>query len=266
MDGSIAERIDLEPLKARHVTWRLFLAHPALGLEETDGDLVFAPRAGELGVRWLALDAAEQRARERDLLRDLLWRAARSPGARFEAGWWRREDATADLARRCGASVSDDDGVACGALTDEAIDALVATPPRLIAVEAAELALEIDGDPLCIGVWMDRWKAPVLEQELLGQVHDEAQRRRDAAGVLPDGRRHHAVDRTMRAHVLVAWDRHAFRAFIAAMALTTLLGLHPWGDRSIGAVAVRLAAVVALVIVLGKLIERWYHRSQRESE
>src|SRR5699024_10440458 len=115
-----------------------------------------------------------------------------------------------------------------------------------------ELAPEMSRDG-AHGVWMDRWKAPALERELLHHVWTAAQERGAAASPEP---RRGELDRTVRAHVLVAWDGHAFKAFIATMALAGLLGLHPWGDRSVGAVAVRLAAVVALVIVLGNLLER----------
>ena len=70
----------------------------------------------------------------------------------------------------------------------------------------------------------------------------------------------------MRAHVLIAWDRYSYKAFIAAMAFAGLVGLQPWGDRSVAAVAPRLAVAVGVLIALGKLVERWYRRSQRESD
>ena len=121
-----------------------------------------------------------------------------------------------------------------------------------------ELETNDGGSP---GLRMDRWKAPALERELLDRVWEASQERN--ADALPDLRRTE-LDRAMRAHVLIAWDRYAFKGFIAALALAGLLGLHPWGDRSIGAVALRVAIVTVVVIALGGLVERWYHRSQRE--
>ncbi|HEV7775149.1 MAG TPA: hypothetical protein VGO48_17855 [Conexibacter sp.] len=266
MDGSIDERIDLGRLKAERFTWRLFLAHPAFGLEETDGHTVIAPGAGTLGVAWLALDVAEQRARERDLLRELLSRAARHPVARFEAGWWRREGATADLARRCGASVSDLDGVACGALTDDAVSILVETLPQVIVVEALEeMALQVDGDPLCIGVWTDRWKAPALERELLDHVWDEA-RRRERPGTSVDVSRRREVNRVLRASLVVAWDRHGGKIALAAFGLAALLGWHPLGNGDWADAAVLLVGGLATVLGIDRLINRWYRRTQREPE
>ena len=155
-------------------SWRLFRAHPALGLEEMEATVSCAPTPQELGVAWLALALSEQRQREADLLGAP--EAASDPDAH-----WRSSG------RRLGA----------------------------------------------VGVWMDRWKAPALERELLDHVWDSDAQERDA-GASPEARRRE-VDRTLRAHVLVAWDRHAWRAFLGAMALAGLLGLHPWGDRSIGA-------------------------------
>lgn len=123
-----------------------------------------------------------------------------------------------------------------------------------------ELATDVLG---ARGVRMDRWKAPALERELLDRIWTAAQERACLAS--PESRRHDA-DRTVRAHVLVAWDRYAWRAFLGAMVLATLLGLHPWGDRSFGAALVRVAVAVAVVIAVGSLLERWYHHSQRELE
>jgi hypothetical protein len=262
---SFAERLDPEWLKANRPSWRLFHAHPALGLKETESDFVWGLAPQELGVRWLALDATEQRARERDFLQALLRRAAVVPGASFEAGWHRDRPRTADLARRCGGTFGADE-TACGRLTEAAVGALVDPVPQLLAVEGGdELVIYTDGDATSVGVWMDRWKAPALERELLDHVWVEAQRRRERTG-LPDVRRRGELDRTLRAHLLVAWDRHAYRAFVATMALAALLGLHPWGDRSFVAVALRVAVAVVVLIVLGSLVERWYHRSDREPE
>jgi hypothetical protein len=193
----------------RPASWRLHRAHPALGLEELEHDVLFAPNRRVLGVRWLALDPAEQRQREADLVA-ALEEAAADPAS----GW--------------------------------------------------ELELEMSEDGTR-GVWMDRWKASALERELLDRVWTQARSREQSAAPVAL-RRRREVDRTLRAHVLVAWDRHAFRAFIAVMVLAGLLGLHPWGDGSIGAVAARVAVAVVVLIALGALIERWYRRSARTPE
>jgi hypothetical protein len=185
-------------------SWRVFRAHPALGLEE---EPLLRPQPRELGAAWLALDLGEQHQREADL--EAALRAAAGP----DSGW----------------------------------------------------AIELVEDYEVLALAMDRWKAPALERELLDHVWEEA-RRREAAADVPPVRRRREIDRTLRAHVLVAWDRHAFKAFIAAMAFAGLLGLHPWGDRSVGAVAVRVAVAVVVLIALGKLVERWYHRSARAPE
>ncbi|HKG38662.1 MAG TPA: hypothetical protein VKB25_06705 [Conexibacter sp.] len=264
MDGSIDERVDFDRLQAARPSWRLFLAHPALGLEEAEGDAVVAPGASELGVAWLALDIGEQRARERDLVRELLCRAARCLEARFEAGWRRDERETADLARRCGASLSED-GAARGLLTDGAIDVLVATPPELTVVEAAELALIIDGEPLRIGVWMDRWKAPVLQRELLDCVWEQAGRREGSGTtVAPSCRRD--VDRAFRAHLVVGWARHGGQLVIGAFCAAALLGWHPLGNGEWGDTAVLAVGGLTTVWGVDWLVNRWYRRTQRDCE
>ncbi|HEX7292379.1 MAG TPA: hypothetical protein VF250_14765 [Conexibacter sp.] len=180
-------------------SWRIHRAHPALGLEEAP---LTRPSPRELGVAWLALDAAEQRRREADLEA-----ALRTAGSNW---------------------------------TFELVEA---------------------GDVLGVGI--ETWKAPTLERELLDHVWEQARQRRDAVPERTAERRRHEVDRTVRAHVLVAWDGHAFKAFLAVMALAGLLGLQPWGDGSVGAVAVRIAIAVALLIALGGVVKRWYRRSDR---
>jgi hypothetical protein len=116
-----------------------------------------------------------------------------------------------------------------------------------------------------LGVGIESWKAPALEREVLDYMWEEVRRRDAAAPERSPERRRRELDRALRAHVLVAWDRHAFKAFIAAMALAGLLGLNPWGDGSIGAYALRIAIVVVVVIALGGLVNRWYRRSDRSS-
>jgi hypothetical protein len=151
-----------------------------------------------------------------------------------------------------------------GPLSPEAVEVLAAELPHVLVVDGGpELTVvTLDGwDSL--GVWIDRWKGGALQRDLEESWRPAALDR--AATAAPETRRDE-IDRTLRAHVLIAWNRYAFRAFIAAMAVAGLLGLHPWGDHSIGAIAVRVAVAVVVVIALGSLIERWYHRSQREPE
>lgn len=130
----------------------------------------------------------------------------------------------------------------------------------------SDVAVELVDHEGVLGVWMHRWKAPALERKLLDHVLDEARRRSEAASEPSPSQRRREVDRTLRAHVLVAWERYAFRGFVVAIALAGLVGLHPWGGRSIGAVALRLAVAVVVLIVLGRLVERWYRRSAHEPE
>jgi len=136
---------------------------------------------------------------------------------------------------------------------------------RVAAEPGSGWAIELVDDYEVLVVAIDRWKAPALERALLDHVWEQA-RRREASACASHPRRDRAVDRRLRAHVLVAWDRHAFKAFLAVMALGTLFGLHPWGDHSIGAVALRVAIAAVVVIVLGKLVERWYRRSAGAAE
>jgi hypothetical protein len=206
-EGSIDERVDLDRLKAEHPSWRLFRAHPALGLEETEGDCVLAPSAGELGVAWLTLDLAEQRARERDLQHELLRRGAGCAGG-------------GDMV----------------------------------------LHIDGDGDPLCIGVWMDRWKAPMLERELLNHVWEEARGREQPASTV-DVRRRQGVDRAFRAHLLVTWSRHGAKVALGAFGLVTLLGWHPLGNNDWGDAGVLLVGGLATAFAIDRLVNRWYRRS-----
>jgi len=180
-------------------SWRLYGAHPALGLEELEGELLLAPRGAELGVAWLALPPDEQRRRLADL----------------------------SAALRCAAADGWD-------------------------VEIVEA-----GDRL--GVRMDRWKAPALERLVLDRVWEAAERRREAGG-RPVARRRRDVDRLMRAHALIAWERHAWSAVVVGFALSGLL------DGAVGTVALLLAVAVAVVLFIGSGIERWYRRSLREPE
>lgn len=62
-------------------SWRLHRVHPALGLEELDHDVLFAPKAYELGVGWLALPSGERAHREAD------FEAALRAAAGADSGW-----------------------------------------------------------------------------------------------------------------------------------------------------------------------------------
>jgi hypothetical protein len=187
-------------------SWRLFRAHPALGLEETDHDFLPPLSPHELGVRWWVLEPDEQRQREADFAA-ALERAATQP----------------------------DSG----------------------------LTLELESSPVVRGVWMDRWKAPALQRELLDHVWDEAERRRGltAEMVEPDVRRRREVERTLRARVLVLWSEHSGRlvgVFVAAVVLGWLPFVAGW----LAAVAL-LAVGLGVVFLLDRLVRRWYQRAAR---
>ncbi len=259
---SLAERTDPERLKARP-TWRLCRAHPAVGLQETEADYVGALEPHELGVPWLALAPGEQRARELDYLRALLRYAAACPGARFEAGWQDDAERTVALAGRCGTTLTPEQ-TAAGSLTEAAVEALLETLPELWVVEGGDrLVIWGEVSPTAIGVWMDRWKAPALERELLDCVHDEAERRTQAVSAAPDVRRRRELDRTLRAHVLVVWSGHGSKVVFAALGLAVLLGWHPFGDGDLADGAVRIVGALVLLIVVDRLVRGWYRRGDQ---
>jgi hypothetical protein len=77
--------------------------------------------------------------------------------------------------------------------------------------------------PHVIGVRMDRWKAPVLERELLDRVWEGARRRDSGTAVaLLAARRESALRRRLRAHVRVGWSRLSHQ--ILRRPVTTLAG------------------------------------------
>lgn len=261
---SLEDLADGEKLAALRPSHRLCRAHPALGLEEADGRWLPVTSLHELGTRWLSLEAAEQRARETDFLRGLLRVAARYEGARFEAGWSpRATERAAALAQACAVSVTAE-ATARGPLTAQAIEVLAGELPNLLVVDGGPglTVVTLNGWG-GLGVWTDHWRRDRLQRELEESWWPAAQER--SASSSPGARRGE-LDRTVRAHVLIAWDRYSYKAFIAAMAFAGLVGLQPWGDRSVAAVALRLAVAVVVLIALGRLVERWYHRSQRESD
>ncbi|HEU4700869.1 MAG TPA: hypothetical protein VFS37_00190 [Conexibacter sp.] len=112
---------------------------------------------------------------------------------------------------------------------------------------------------------MDRWKAPALQRELLDHVWAEAQRRAldVAADPRPELRRRQEIDRTLRAHVHVAWSRHGFRIALTALWLATLLGWLPLGYTYVTDVAVLVGIAVVMTLAVGQLVKRWYRRGQR---
>ena len=146
----------------------------------------------------------------------------------------------------------------------EAIEALLDPLPELLAVEGAELALIAHGDAVSVGVSLDRWKAPSLQRELLDRVHDEAERRARAASPAELAtRRRDEVDRTLRAHVLVAWSRHSRKVVFGGFALAAWLGWHPLGHGEWADGAVVVLGGLVLGITLNWLVDRWHRRSER---
>jgi hypothetical protein len=189
-------------------SWRLFRAHPALGLEETDSIWVWRPEPHELGLRWLSLAPAEQRAQEADLLDAL--RLALRP----ESGH--------------------------------------------------ELELMEETEPGTVGVWMDRWKAPALERELLDHVLDRARERTESelTRVPSEIVRRRGAARELRARLLLGWKRAS--SFLAPL-LAALLAKKAWDD-GVGAVLLAVGSAFLLFGVLDRLAGRCYRCAQREPE
>ena len=132
---SLDELADGDGLAALRPSHRLFRAHPALGLEETDGHWLRSPKSHELGVRWLSLTHAEQRAREADFLRGLLQLTARHDGALFEAGWSPdAHERTVLLADACAVAVTPE-VTARGPLSRQAVEVLAAELPHVLIVD-----------------------------------------------------------------------------------------------------------------------------------
>jgi hypothetical protein len=255
-------RFDCERVLTQHPSWRLFLAHPALGLAEQEGEAVAPPALEDLGVRWLSLARDEQEARVADHLRALLTIAARGGGARFEALAIQGTESGTALAARTGGDLQAD-GTVTGRLTPSAIDALVSRAPQRLSVETSdELAIVVE-DRDAVGVLLDRWKADRLQHELEAAWGDAAAERADRDKALGPGlRRDRAVDRALRAHALVAWRRRAWMLLAAAVVTTELLNWEPLGE--IGTTAAIVFGGMLLVLMpLDRLIEHWYHRSAR---
>src|SRR5262249_11946066 len=151
-----------------------------------------------------------------------------------------------------------------GPLTDAARAALALDLPDVLLIEAGErLAIHaFDSSATSLGVWTDPWKARKLERELIDRVMDAAEARRGAAepgGGALERRRREELDRTVRAHVLVAWSRHSGKLLMAALGLAALLGFHPLGDGEWGRGELLVGGIAAL-IVLDRLVHRWYRR------
>lgn len=258
---SLAARADPERLKQRS-GWRLLRAHPAVGLAECeDGDEVASDlRPHELGVRWLALSSAEQRAREHAFVRALLGRVAGRSDAAFEAGWPGEVARTEALARHCGASFTAS-ATARGVLDATAVDALLDDiPPLCSVVGGDELVIDLAGLPRGMTVWMDRWKAPELQAELLDCVHHDAEARMADTAEAPELRRRQEADRTLRAHVLVVWSRHSSKPISLAFGLIALLHWHPLGEGWAADLVVAIVVAVAAMLALERLVSTWYER------
>lgn len=63
-------------------SWRLHRAHPALGLDELEGERLGTLRARDQGAAWLALEPAERQRRQADFVAAL--QAAARPGSAWE--------------------------------------------------------------------------------------------------------------------------------------------------------------------------------------
>lgn len=252
------QRIDLERLQIEHPTWRLFRAHPATGLEECKEDHVTEVTLRELGQRWLTLPLAEQQAREADYLRGLLEIAAHDARARFEAVPQRKQETSTDMALQTGGAILDD-GAVIGRLTPEAIDALVATPWTFGVDGCAHLALVVDG-PRALAVWVDRWKAEQLQQDLETRWWDRAQaRERSRTGGDVERRRERVVDRELRARVLLTWKASTKLLLAGVVLAAERVGWQPLGW--FGTALAIIAVGVVILIQLDRLIERWYRRA-----
>jgi hypothetical protein len=231
------ERMDPDRLTAGRPSRRLHRAHPALGLEPIEGSYLVSVPLRDLGLGWLALDEAEQRAREADFLRALLEQAARRD-APFEA--------------------EHDGETTRGRLTPATIDALVASVPEILFVEVgADWAIVTVNGVEGLGVWIDSYRAPELERELEAAWWERAQERERArAGRNVEQRRKRAVERELRARVLLLWDRRAAALVVAAAFGANYVDWRPLGW--FGTPLAIMAAGFAVLLAIGWRIERWY--------
>lgn len=252
------ERIDFD--QAQHPSWRLFHAHPDVGLAEIDGDSMWEASTRP-GLRWLKLPLGEQEARERDFLRALLEVAARDPEARFEAMPGGGEETAEALAARIGGSVLEG-GAVGGSLTAHATGR-IAAEPLPFCVQAATLFVDGLGRDR-LGVWIDRWKADVLERELEGAWWEPAQERERArAREDVELRRRRDVDRELRARVLLTWERRSGLLIAVAIFTAHALDWEPLGW--LGTPVVIATALIVALSQAGKAIERWYRRAAEAS-
>jgi hypothetical protein len=258
-DLTLAVRLDPDRLAAGHPSRRLFRAHPALGLEETENSLIGRVSLEELGLRWLTLEPAEQRAREADFLRGLLERAAEH-AARFEAAHPGDDAATVALAE-CGGAAATIDATVRGPLTAETIDALVAHVPKMLLVEAGSAwTLVTSAGFEGLGVWIDSYRAAGLERELEAAWWDAAtERERRGGGEDVATNRRRAADRELRARVLLSWRRRAWLLAGGALLATEQLDWQPLGW--LGTSIAILVVALAILIPLDRLAERWYRRA-----
>lgn len=252
------DRCDFERLQAEHPSWRLFQAHPGIGLEETEDDWVSSVSSEQLGLRWFALALDEQEAREADFLRALLEIAARDEEARFEASPARKGETSDEMVRQTGGAVLDD-GAVIGRLTPQAIGPLVASRRCFVVHRCARLAVHAKG-PRTLGVWTDRWKAEELERELEDAWWGPAQERERArSGQEVEPRRKRAVDRELRARVLLTWKRRSGLLIALLVFAAQVRDWHPLGW--FGTPLAIAVVGVALLLALDAVVERWYRRA-----
>jgi hypothetical protein len=261
------EPLDVDAFVAvteRHPSWRQHRAHPALGLvaaEKADDPPPGGHAVRDLGVKWLTLPLAEQRARERDMTTALLRVAVRRGDARFSLMPWASGATRAAL--RTLPEVRWDVGGACwGPLTDDVVAVLARRP-------CADLLVESGGEPFLaeasndeprnnLFAWLDPWSAGELRAELEEAWWPAAQARAEAAGggvpVPRDGGR---VSRDTRAAILYAWEKRGWQ--VARVAALLLLS-HVLGDTFLNAAAVFVVLLVVATIVDSRLT-RWHRRS-----
>lgn len=251
-----------DEMQAAHPGLRAHTAHPALGLAcDDDGPVVINPPR-DLGVRWMALPAAEQAQRANDFMRALLEHAADLPDARFTLGSWCPGAARSAL--RALPEVAWDEHACCsGPLTGDVIDVLGRVPchgltvscdGRLFLTESSFAA-----DRTGIEVWHDPWKAPAFQAQLEAAWWPAAEARARERAALPappprDGGR---VSREVRAAILCGWEHRGSKVvWVGAIAVLTKLVAETWLDALLC-----VAVLLTILFSIDGFLARWHRRS-----